>query len=132
MAKRGEINPVYGITDAAFFGKFRSAIRKEWKNSKMHKDAVLNARIPCNDGSKRKWLVPCAKCKTTYYLNERINVPRATGKGIKNVKAYAVHHKEEAGSCRSFEEIGEFARKVNCSVEELEILCYSCHQRAHA
>lgn len=131
MGKKGIIHPVYGCTESVFFGKFRSAIRKEWKNSQMHKTAILNARRPCTDGSRRKWIVPCIDCKTTYYLNERIDVPRATGKGLKTVKAYSVHHKEECGSCRSFEEIGEFARKVNCSTDGLEVLCYACHTKIH-
>lgn len=127
MGIKKEINPVYGMTDAAFFGKFRSAIRKEWRNSKMYKQAVFNARIPCTDGSKRKWVVPCAECGVTHYLNQKIHVPTADGKKMKHVRAYQVDHIEDAGSCRSFKEIGIFAENMMCPADELQILCFFCH-----
>lgn len=129
MGKRGEIHPVYGMTEAAFFGKFRAAIRKEWRNSKMYKDVVLKARIPCTDGSRKKWVVPCAECGTLHYLDQRIKVPTADGKKMKDVPAYQRDHLTDAGSCRSFKEVGEFAEKMNCPPEELQILCYFCHDK---
>lgn len=131
MGKKTKINPVYGMSDAAFFGRFRSAIRKEWKNSKPRKDCILAARIPCNDGSKRKWLVPCNKCGMTHYLNEKITVPKASGEGTKVVKAYSVHHLVDAGSCRSFEDLAEFTRRMFCPPEKLEVQCYKCHTATH-
>lgn len=129
MAKRGTKHPVYGITEAAFFGKFRAAIRKEWRNSKMYKDVVLAARIPCTDGSRKKWVVPCAECGEVHYLDQRIKVPTADGKKMKDVPAYQRDHLIDAGSCRTFREVGEFAEKMNCPPEELQILCYFCHDK---
>ena len=131
MGKRGEINPVYGCSTAAFFGKFRSLLRKEWKNSKPHKDAVLNVRQPCIDGTKRKFIVPCNACGAKYYLNERVDVLKADKKGTKNIKCYSVHHKIECGSLKSFEDLSEFTRKLFCPSEDLEVLCYQCHTKTH-
>ena len=127
MAKRGVINLKYGITDAAFFGKIRSALRKEWRNSQMYKDALKAAKRPYTGGGRRKISIECAKCKTHYANNDKIIVPSAK-KGItKTVKAYNVDHKIDAGSLKTFNDLSGFAERLFCESEDLQILCYHCH-----
>ena len=43
MGKRKGINPLFGMTDAAFFGKIRADLRKRWMYSEAYKQAVAEA-----------------------------------------------------------------------------------------
>ena len=131
MAKRGVLNPKYGITNAAFFGKIRSALRKEWRNSQMYKDALKAAKRPYTGGGRRKISIECAECGTHYANNDKIIVPAAK-KGItKTVKAYVVHHKIEAGQLNNFSDLSSFAERLFCDSRDLAILCYFCHCAEH-
>ena len=132
MGKRGEVNPIYGVTDSVFFSQLRSSIRSIWRNSKPRKDCILAARIPCQDGSRKKWQIVCADCGTKYYLNEKITVPTADGKKMKTVKAFVVHHKIECGQLKSFADLSDFAERTFCKPEFLEVLCWKCHTKAHS
>ncbi|MCK5609985.1 hypothetical protein KAR91_49385 [Candidatus Pacearchaeota archaeon] len=131
MGKKAEIHPVYGISEAAFFGKFRSAIRKEWRNSQMYKDALKRAKVDYHGPiPRRKKSMKVECCGAEYALNQRV----FTGKIKKNgeestVPAYQVDHKVDAGSCRTFSEIGIFAEKMNCPPEGLQVFCYWCHSK---
>lgn len=128
MSKRGVINHKYNMTDSAFFGKIRSALRKEWRNSQMYKDALKAAKRPYTGGGRRKISIECAECKTHYANNDKIIVPAAK-KGItKTVKAYNIDHKIDAGSLKTFADLGGFAERLFCSPDELQILCYHCHK----
>ena len=134
MGKKVEIHPVYGITEAAFFGKFRAAIRKEWRHSQMYRDALARAKVDyVGPDPRRKKSMKCECCGAEYGLKERV----FTGKFKKNgdestVLVYNVHHKVDAGPCRSWTQIGEFAEKTMCPPEELEVTCYFCHRKKHS
>jgi hypothetical protein len=129
MGKRGIINSKYGITEAAFFGKIRSALRKEWRNSQMYRDALKIAKRPYIGKGRRKISIECAECKTHYALNDKIIVPSAK-KGItKTVKTYNIDHKIDAGSLKSFDDLSGFAERLFCSPDELQVLCYFCHKK---
>ena len=133
MGKKVEINLVYGMTNAAFFGKFRSAIRKEWRHSQMYRDALSRAKVDyVGPIPRRKKSIKCECCGAEYGLAERA----FTGKTKKNgeestVLVYQVSHKIDAGACSSFKQIGEFAERMNCPPKELEVVCYWCHQKSH-
>lgn len=127
MGKRGVINPKYNMTEAAFFGKIRSALRKEWRNSQMYKDALKSAKKPYIGGGRRKVSIECADCKTHYALNDKIIVPSAKKGVTKTVKAYNIDHKIDAGSLKSFDDLSGFAERLFCASEFLQILCYHCH-----
>jgi ferredoxin len=124
---------MYGMTNAAFFGKFRAAIRKEWRNSQMYKDALKRAKIDyVGPDPRRKKSMKCEHCGAEYKLNDRVFTGKTRKNGDdSNVPAYNVHHKVDAGPCRSFKQIGEFAEKMSCPSEELEVVCYFCHQKEH-
>jgi hypothetical protein len=124
--KKQAKHPKYGMTEGKFVGKLKAALRKEWRNSQMYKDAVLNARIPCTDSSKKKWVVPCAYCGDTYYLKEKVKVPAAKG-GMKETSAYNIDHIKGCGPFTTLAHAGAYILKLFCSVSGLQVLCYQCH-----
>ena len=123
MGKRGVINPVYGMTTSAFFGKIRSSLRKLWSHSQQKKDAIARAKIPYKGGGRRKYSIKCECCGTEYGLNDK--VPN------KKLKAYTVHHIEECGQLKSFADIQGFMERLFCPSDELMVLCYICHKKEH-
>ena len=131
MGKRGIIHPVYGVTEAAFFGKIRSMLRKEWRHSQPYRDALKRARKPYVGTGRRKFVIECERCNDKYFLQERIQVESASKGKMKDVLAYTVHHINEAGRLNNFNDLSKFAERLFCSIDELEIVCYFCHKEAH-
>lgn len=131
MSKRGIINPVYGMTDAAFFGKIRSMLRKEWRNSQPYRDALKNAKRDYIGPGKRKYVIQCEQCQDEYFLQQRVEVESAKKGKMKEVLAYVVHHKAECGQLNSFSDLSIFAERLFCDSSELAILCYFCHKDEH-
>lgn len=129
MSKRGIIHPVYGITEAAFFGKIRSMLRKEWRNSKPYRDALKRAKKPYLGPGRRKFVIECEQCSDQYFLQERIDVESAKKDKLKNVLAYQIDHKEDAGSLKSFADLSGFAERLFCSIDGLQVWCYHCHKK---
>jgi len=131
MAKRGTINPDYGMTNAAFFNKIRSALRKQWGYSKSYRDALSRAKVPYMKPGRRKFSIECELCLNQYGIGERIVTGKTKQGKEKTSLAYAVHHKEGAGQLKSFEDLSEFARRLFCASERLEVLCWHCHKLRH-
>lgn len=131
MGKRGVIHPVYGITEAAFFGKIRSMLRKMWRHSQPYKDALKRAKKPYAGPGQRKFVIECEQCGDKYFLQERIEVESVKKGKMKEVLAYVVHHIEEAGQLKSFKDLATFAERLFCPASGLQILCYNCHQKTH-
>jgi hypothetical protein len=129
MGKRGIINPVYGMTDAAFFGKIRSMLRKEWRHSQPYKDALKNAKRDYMGPGKRKYVIKCEQCLAEYFLQQRIEVESAKKGKMKEVLAYQIDHKINAGSLKTFSDLGGFAERLFCPPEYLQVLCYHCHHK---
>jgi hypothetical protein len=129
MGKRGVVHPVYGMTEAAFFGRFRSALRKEWKYSQPHKEAIKRAKKPYIGPGKRKFVIACEQCNDKYFLQEKIDVESAKKGKMKSVLAYQVDHKIDAGSLKSFDDLSGFAERLFCHPDELQVLCYHCHHK---
>ena len=128
MSKRGVINPVYGMTDAAFFGKIRSMLRKEWRHSQPYRDAIKRAKKPYMGKGRRKFSIACEQCGKEYAMKERIEVESATKGKMKEVLAYQIDHKIDAGSLKSFDDLSGFAERLFCYPDELQVLCYFCHK----
>jgi hypothetical protein len=131
MGKRGVIHPVYGTTEAAFFGKIRSALRKMWSYSKPYKDALSRSKVPYLTPGHRKYSIQCERCHSKYAIGERIVTGETKLGKEKTSLAYAVHHKIETGTLKSFEDISIFAEKLFCAPEGLLILCWECHRKSH-
>ncbi len=128
MGKKGVVNPVYGMTNAAFFGKIRSMLRKEWRCSQPYRDATKRAKKPYIGPGRRRFSIACEQCKTEYAIGERIQVESAKKDKMKDVLAYNIDHKIDAGSLKSFDDLSGFTERLFCPPEDLQILCYHCHR----
>ena len=129
MGKRGVIHPVYGITEAAFFGKIRSMLRKEWRHSQPYRDALKRAKKDYIGPGKRKFVIECEQCNDKYFLQERIEVDSAKKGKMKEVLAYQIDHKEDAGSLKTFADLSGFAERLFCHPDKLQVICYHCHYK---
>lgn len=131
MGKRGIIHPVFGITNAAFFGKLRSMLRKEWRHSKPYKDALNAAKVPYTLPGRRKYSIKCQRCGDEYALQERVHIGfTKTGKA-KDALAYQIDHKIDAGSLKCFDDLSGFAERLFCSPDDLQVFCIFCHKKEH-
>lgn len=127
MGKRGQINPQFGMTDAAFFGKIRSDLRKRWMYSEAYKQAIQRAKIEHKEGRKF-YKVKCYQCEALYDLGEKLAITGKNGK-VKAVVAYQVDHIDECGTLKSFADISPFADRLFTGRQE--VLCHFCHERKH-
>lgn len=128
MGKRGIINPIYGITEAAFFGKLRSMLRKEWRHSQMYRDALKRAKVPFKGEGRRKFSIKCEQCGNEYAIGERIIIGKTKQGKDKDSLAYQIDHKMDAGSLKTFDDLSGFAERLFCGIDGLQILCYWCHK----
>ena len=130
MGKRGVIHPVYGVTEAAFFGKLRSMLRKEWRHSHPYRNALARAKHPHPDiEGRRKFCIRCEKCNIAYNLSERIIVGETKDGKDKDALAYQIDHLNDAGSLKSFKDLSGFTERLFCPPDELQVLCYWCHHK---
>lgn len=123
--KRGVINPLFGMTDAAFFGKIRADLRKRWMYSEAYKQAIQKAKKSYKDG-KRQYKIMCANCGSLWNIGERIDIQAKKGT-FKSVLAYQVDHLQECGSLNNFDDLSGFARRL--FMGEQEVICYHCHAK---
>lgn len=131
LNKRGVVNPIYGMTDAAFFGKFRSMLRLAWRHSQPYKDALKRAKVPYVGVGRRKFSIKCEDCGDEYALQERIITGQTRAGKDKDALAYQIDHIIDAGSLKSFADLSGFAVRLFCSADELQVLCWYCHRRKH-
>lgn len=131
MGKRGIISPIFGCTEAAFFGKIRSMLRKQWSYSQPYKDAIKKAKKPYMGIGRRKFSIECECCGNKYAIGERVDIGKTKQGKIKTALAYVVHHKEEAGKLNCFDDLSGFAERLFCAPKFLQVLCYFCHQTEH-
>lgn len=128
MGKRGIINPKYGLTEAAFFGKIRSMLRKEWRHSQPYRDALKRAKVPYLGGGRRKFSIKCEQCNIEYAIGERIIVGQTKLGKDKDALAYQIDHQVDAGSLKCFDDLSSFAERLFCAANELRVLCWHCHK----
>ena len=99
------------MTEAGFWGMIRSALRKYsmyWKPIKAKKE---QNRKPYKGLNKRqKWIYICECCGGQF--------PE---------KQIDIDHIIECGSLTK-ETAGEFIERMFCEIEELQVLCKTCHQ----
>jgi hypothetical protein len=101
------------LTESAFFGLIRSALRRAsqfWKPKIIALNAKGREYTGTNKRIKREY--QCDTC-SKWFVRAKIEV----------------NHKVECGSLRSFEDIPDFCRRL--FVEDLggwEVLCLTCHQ----
>lgn len=103
------------LTEAEFFGKIRSALRKLWMFWPSKK-IVLNNNRSTVTGKRHKYEYTCEGC----------------GKRGLVAKEVQVDHIVPAGSLRSFKDLSGFAERLFCEPEGLQVLCKPCHKEKTA
>ena len=98
-------------TQAMFFGKLRSTIRRMSSYYPPISEAKNMARRKYTGSNKRrKWEFQCAKCKKWFSDKETV-----------------VDHIVPAGSLKTFNDLNGFCERLFCSVNGLQVLCKTCH-----
>jgi hypothetical protein len=100
------------LTEAQFFGKIRSALRRLSIKWKPRTDFLKERQQPYTGKNKRiKWQYKCDGCKKAYPLKEM-----------------ECDHKTPCGSLRRFDDIGPFVQKLLCEKDGYQLLCKKkCH-----
>lgn len=129
--KKWDYFPHIWSTEAKYLSWIRGQIRQIWKGSPQRSEFIKSRkqRLPAYDengetlkykNGKEKLFVAyvCECCGTVCYDKD----------GSKNVKTYAVDHKQGNHSLRSFDEApGFFDSILRVRLEDLQILCKDCH-----
>jgi hypothetical protein len=114
MAKRAERTRNGGkLTEAAYWSKIRSALRKTFAAWEPANQAMKNARRPYSGPNKlQKFEVECAHCKGWFPMKE---VQR--------------DHVVPVGSLKSIEDLPGFLERLTPeSPSAFQMLCIECHQ----
>jgi len=98
------------MTEAAFFGMIRSALRRLSIRWRPRNQFLMDIRRPKENGGRSKWEYPCKKCKK-WFIRAHIEVD----------------HIIPCGSLRSFEDIPEFVKKLLCEKDGYQAFCKECH-----
>ena len=114
MGKRVERTRNGGkLTEAAYWGKVRSALRKAFAAWEPANQAMKNARRPYTGPNKRqKFEVQCAGCGEWFPMKE-----------------VQKDHIEPVGSLKSLEDLPAFLQRLTPEdPAAFQMLCESCHQ----
>ena len=101
------------MTESAFWGWIRSALRRRTVYWKPVSDAKHAARRPYTGENKRqKYEYQCAECQHWF--------------PDKNVE---VDHITPAGSLKSSDDLKAFVERLFCEADGLRVLCKDCHYK---
>ena len=99
------------MTESAFWGFIRSSLRQKSRWWKPVSQAKEKAKRKYKGPNKRqKWEYQCATC-SNWYPNTEINVD----------------HIIPAGTLRSANDLPGFVERLFCEVDNLQVLCSTCH-----
>jgi 5-methylcytosine-specific restriction endonuclease McrA len=99
------------MTESAFWSFIRSALRQKSRYWKPISEAKVNARRPYKGPLKRqKFEYQCNQCKG-WFPEKKINVD----------------HICPAGSLKSAQNLPDFIERLFCEVDNLQVLCETCH-----
>lgn len=126
--KRGEINPILGVTDGNLRAQIRSALRKVWRNSS-RRVYIQEHRIPYKGKARFKYAVVCEKCGHVMGQSEKAYGIKKDGTPTKHRKlVYEVDHIETNPPLLDIEkDLGKYAKKLLYGA--LRILCRKCHTK---
>lgn len=103
------------MSNSAFFGMIRSALRNKSRFYYSIRVARERARVPYTGiNKKRKWMYKCEVCN-----------------GLYSDKETNIHHRLECGTLASFEDLPGFVERLFCSSDGLMCVCDSCHDKIH-
>ena len=114
--------------------KIRGAVRSLWMQSDIRRDALKRSRIPCNDGSKRKWLETCEVCGKCATIGEKEHKTKKDGTKSKLKRAVlSVHHIDEVPGVWEPDFLSRmFCRHSDDPVSRLLVVCNECHDNIHS
>lgn len=99
------------LTESAFWGMIRSALRQKSRWWKPITEAKAEARRAYNGTNKRrKWEYRCAKCKK-YFPDKETQVDHIT----------------PAGTLKTATDLPAFVEKLFCEKGGFQVLCTTCH-----
>lgn len=101
------------MTEAEFFGKIRSALRKAFSYWQPMQEAKRRAKRPSQSDNKRlKFEYQCATCSDWFPDKET-----------------RIDHINPCGELKSLEDIAEFVRRLASEdPNDYQIVCVKCHQ----
>ncbi len=103
------------MSESEFWSFIRSALRNRTRFWKPRLEALKRARRVYNGPNKRqKWEFKCAIC----------------GNHFKQTQV-EVNHIIPAGSLKSKEDLPSFVENLFCEVDNLEVVCKTCHKEHH-
>jgi 5-methylcytosine-specific restriction endonuclease McrA len=98
------------MTEAAYFGFLRSALRRAFRYWKPLQQAKIDSRIPYHGENKRqKWMYKCAACKG-YFKGSQVEVD----------------HIHPIGTLKRLEDLPAFVERLTAE-SGYQVLCKSCH-----
>jgi len=99
------------MTESAFWGSIRSALRQKSRWWKPSSEVKKLARRPYKGVNKRqKWEYKCVKCKK-WHMGKDVNVD----------------HKVPAGTLTCAKDLPGFVERLFCEIDGLQVLCKNCH-----
>lgn len=99
------------LTESAFWSMIRSVLRNKSRFWEPIKVCKMNARRKYTGSRKQqKWEYQCNQCKQ-WFPDKEINVD----------------HIRPAGQLRDASDLPQFVETLFCEVENLQVLCASCH-----
>ena len=101
-------------SEARYFSFIRSALRKASMRYPVKTDCLIASRRKRTEASgegKHTYEHQCNECSGWFQ-----------GKDV------AVDHIVGAGSLKTFEDLAGFASRLFCEIDNLQVLCKSCHQ----
>ena len=103
------------LTNAAFFGMIRAALRNKSRWYHPIKVCKERSRTPyIGTNKRRKWSYKCEKCHQLF-----------------DVREVNVHHKIECGMLNSFDDLPGFTQRLFCDSSGLMCICNDCHDKLH-
>ena len=131
--KRGQINPVTGITDGSLRTMLKSALRPLWRRSSRKKFIESVRRRDTNPSTGRSWfVVDCADCGRVMGQGEKERRPLA--KGGLSKKARSVWEVDHIDGITPLADIrttlGEHFHDLIYGRQE--VVCYACHKQRTA
>lgn len=101
------------MTESAFWSFIRSALRQKSRWWKPISEAKAKAKRPYKGCNKRqKFEYQCNQCKD-WFPDKKINVD----------------HICPAGSLKSAQDLPDFIERLFCEVDNLQVLCVTCHDK---
>ena len=94
-----------------FYVWLRSQLRRVSRRWPPVYQALALAKVPyVGDNKRKRWLYKCANCL-----------------GLFDGKQVAIDHVQPCGTLKSKEDIAAFVENLFCEVDNLQVLCSTCH-----